>query len=75
MKEFKELWGNEKHFVHNTKCSVKILSVNPNQILSLQYHKKRKEIWYFLTDDYIQLGLKKRMIKKGKIVIIKKIFS
>ena len=44
MKIVKKPWGAEKHFIFNKKCSVKILRVKPKGILSLQKHKKRKEI-------------------------------
>lgn len=72
MKEVKKPWGGEKHFVFNKKCTVKILTVKPKQMLSLQYHRKRKEMWYFLTDGYIQIGLQKRKVRKGEIIWIKK---
>jgi mannose-6-phosphate isomerase-like protein (cupin superfamily) len=71
MKEVKRPWGDFKQFVLNKKCTVKILSVKPNAMLSLQKHKKRKEIWYFLTPGYVQLGNKKKKIKKGEIIKIK----
>jgi len=41
-------------------------------MLSLQKHKKRKELWYFLTNGNVQIGKKKKKIKKGKIVSIKR---
>jgi len=72
MKEVKEPLCNEKHFLYNTKCTVKLLTVKPKQKLSLQYHKKRKELWYFLTPGYVQIGIHKRRVKKGEIVKIKK---
>jgi len=72
MKIVKKPWGNEKHFILNKKCTVKILTIKPKGILSLQKHKKRKELWYFLTQGYVQLGNKKKKIKKGKILTIKK---
>jgi len=72
MKIAKKPWGDEKHFIFNKKCTVKILSVKPKGILSLQKHKKRNEFWYFLTEGYVQLGNKKKKIKKGKILTIKK---
>jgi len=75
MKDVKKPWGNEKVFSLNKKSSVKILTVNANQQLSLQYHKKRREIWYFLDDAMVILGKKKRKIKKGEIVVIKKKMS
>jgi mannose-6-phosphate isomerase-like protein (cupin superfamily) len=65
-------WGNFKLFVKNKKCSVKILEVKPKQQLSLQYHKKRKEIWYFLTPGYVQLGMKIIKVKKGEEIKVKR---
>ena len=71
MRRVKRPWGDFKQFVLNEKCTVKILIVKPGQILSLQKHKKRKEQWYFLTDGWVQLGMKKKKIKKGEIKAIK----
>jgi len=72
MKIVKRPWGDFKLFAKNKKCTVKILEVNPKQELSLQYHRKRKEICYFLTDGYVQIGLEKKKVKKGEIVVFKK---
>jgi len=74
MKIVKRPWGNFKQFVLNKKCTVKIHTVKPNQELSLQKHKKRSEMWYFLTPGFVQLGRakKKKEIKKGEIVKVKK---
>jgi len=72
MKLVDKPWGNEKHFIFNKQCTVKILSVNPKQSLSLQYHKKRNELWYFLTPGIIQIGMHKRHVKKGETIIVKK---
>ena len=72
MREVRRPWGDFKQFVLNEKCTVKILTVKPNGILSLQKHRKRKEQWYFLTDGWVQLGTKKRKVKKGEIVTVGK---
>ncbi|VVB77660.1 Mannose-6-phosphate isomerase [uncultured archaeon] len=72
MKEVKRPWGDFKQFVFNEKCTVKILEVSPNSMLSLQKHKKRKEMWYFLTSGFAEVGNKKNRIKKGETVIINK---
>lgn len=72
MKIVKKPWGNFKQFTLNKKSTVKILEINPNQILSLQKHKKRNEMWYFLTDGYAQLGNTRKKIKKGRVINIKK---
>jgi mannose-6-phosphate isomerase-like protein (cupin superfamily) len=72
MKEVKKPWGNFKQFTHNELSTVKILTVKPKQRLSLQYHHKREEMWYFLSDGYAQIGKKEKKFKKGEIVKIKK---
>ena len=72
MKIVKKPWGHEEVFTFNEVSTVKILSVKPSSILSLQKHKKRKEMWYFLTDGWVQLGNKRKKIKKGEIVSIGK---
>lgn len=72
MRITKRPWGEFKLFVKNKRCTVKIMEIKPKQELSLQYHKKRKEMAYFLTDGYIQIGLHKRRVKKGESVMFKK---
>lgn len=44
----KKPWGLFIQFTHNQKSTVKILEINPGEILSLQSHKKRREFWYVL---------------------------
>src|SRR3989344_5353748 len=68
MKIVKRPWGNFKQFVLNKKCTVKILEINPKQELSLQFHNKREETWYFLDDAFVQIGNKKKKAKQGSIV-------
>lgn len=65
-------WGNFKTFAFNEKCTVKILTVKPKGVLSLQYHHNRDEMWYFLTDGYAQIGKVVKKVKKGEVVEIKK---
>lgn len=72
MKEVKRPWGDFKQFVFNKTCTVKVLSVKANGMLSLQKHKKRKEMWYFLTPGYVQIGKIKKRVSKGEIIKIKK---
>ena len=72
MREVRRPWGDFKQFALNEKCTVKILTVKPNQILSLQKNKNRKEQWYFLTEGWVQLGTKKKKIKKDEIVNVPK---
>ncbi len=41
-------WGNFERFTLNEPCTVKIITVNPNQELSLQQHEHRDEQWRML---------------------------
>ncbi len=43
-------WGGFRQYTNNDRCTVKILTVDPNQVLSLQTHKHRDELWVFLDD-------------------------
>ena len=38
-------WGNFQQFLSNAPASVKIITVEPNQRLSLQRHQFRDELW------------------------------
>ena len=54
-------WGRFRKFTDNQKSTVKIIYVNPNEELSLQSHKKRKEqnqkdsVLFFTVVTYIFL--------------------
>ena len=70
MKEFKiyqeeRPWGNFRQFTHNILSTVKIITVNPNEILSLQSHQKRSEFWHVIAGDgIVEIG----GIKKNTVV-------
>ena len=72
MKVTKRPWGEFKLFALNENCTVKILEINKNESLSLQKHKNRREIWYFLADGWVQVGNKIWKAKKGETVKIGK---
>lgn len=72
MKEVRRPWGNFRQFVLNKKCTVKLLTLNPHQELSLQSHKHREENWYFLGNAIAQVGNKKIHVKEGDFIHIKK---
>jgi len=42
-------WGNFRQFTHNVSSTVKIISVKPGEILSLQSHEKRSEFWHVVS--------------------------
>ena len=72
MKEVKRPWGSFKQFAFNEKCTVKIIEIKPNQELSLQKHKNRNELWYFLDKGIVQLGNKKIKVKEEDSIKIPK---
>jgi mannose-6-phosphate isomerase len=41
-------WGKFRSYPHTDASSIKIITVNPGEILSLQYHFKRSEFWVIL---------------------------
>lgn len=46
-------WGNFRQFTKSELSTVKIITVNPNEMLSLQSHKKRAEFWYVISGSGI----------------------
>ena len=59
-------WGKFEQFCKNEKTTVKILTVNPNGELSLQFHHNRDEFWHVIdgTGDII-IGTETKTGKKG----------
>lgn len=41
-------WGGFRQFAQNTQCTVKVLTVADGQLLSLQSHRHRDELWVVL---------------------------
>ncbi len=58
-------WGKFRKFTENTISTVKIITVKPNETLSLQSHKKRSEFWrvisgsgvFFVNDEVINVNI------------------
>jgi mannose-6-phosphate isomerase len=46
----KRPWGSFRQFAHNQEVTVSLMSVNPQQRLSLQSHTGRAELWIVLDD-------------------------
>lgn len=53
MKKYSEErpWGRFELFCKNEQCTVKILSVKPNEELSLQFHRHRDEFWKIIKGE------------------------
>ncbi len=43
-------WGKFRSFPHKQAGSIKIITVEPRGILSLQYHHRRSEFWVILDE-------------------------
>lgn len=43
-------WGGFRRYTHNELSTVKIITVKPGEILSLQYHHHRDELWVALDE-------------------------
>jgi mannose-6-phosphate isomerase len=70
--ETRRPWGRFIQFAKNEPCTVKILEIMPNQELSLQKHKYRKEHWYFLNKATVQINNKIINVEEGDLLIINK---
>jgi mannose-6-phosphate isomerase-like protein (cupin superfamily) len=46
-------WGSFRQFTENESSTVKIISVDAHQRLSLQYHLKRNEFWVVISGNPI----------------------
>ncbi len=49
----KRPWGAEEILTLNTPTTVKILTINPGQRCSLQYHNQRQEFWKLIEGEAI----------------------
>ena len=75
MKIYKEErpWGNFERFTHNEISTVKMLTVNPNEELSLQFHHNRDEFWKVIDGTGIfTIGDKTKIGKNGDEFFIPK---
>lgn len=59
-------WGSFERFCHNEITTVKIIQVNPNEALSLQFHYHRDEFWRVIEGTgMITIGQENLLVKKG----------
>ncbi len=59
-------WGNFERFTDNSLSTVKIITVNANQKLSLQSHTKRAEFWKVVGGSGIfQIGDERHNVSAG----------
>lgn len=66
-------WGAFTKFVENTPCTVKTITVHPDQELSLQYHNHRNEFWFILSGAGVAtVGDIHKEVKAGDTCFIEK---
>lgn len=63
----KRPWGEFVEYTRNTESTVKIITVNPNEALSLQHHHNRDEFWHVISGDgNIRIGDKTFKVVVGE---------
>lgn len=64
-------WGKFRSYPHHLASSLKIITVNPGGILSLQYHNHRSEYWVILDEGLeVTLGEKVWQPHPGEEIFI-----
>ena len=59
-------WGNFRQFTHNSLSTVKILTLKPNERISLQSHTKRSEFFRIIAGKgIVEIGDKIYDAKEG----------
>ena len=73
MKIYSEIrpWGRFEKFHENKSCTVKLIYVNANSRLSLQYHKERSEFWKVIKGTaVVEIDKKTIVLKEGETTTI-----
>jgi len=69
----KRPWGQFEQFTQNEKTTVKVISINKDSSLSLQYHNHRTEFWHILSGiPFVTIGKKHIEAKPGDEFVIEK---
>jgi mannose-1-phosphate guanylyltransferase len=64
-------WGSFEKYHENQKCTVKLIYVNANSRLSLQYHSDRWEFWKIVKGiAEVQLEEKVLTLKESETIVI-----
>ena len=59
-------WGNFRQFTKNESSTVKIITVRPNEILSLQSHSRRSEFWHVISGSgFVEINGVKTTTRSG----------
>ena len=69
----KRPWGHFERFTSNEPCTVKLVYVDGDKRLSLQYHNNRSEFWKVVKGPVqVQVGEEKKTLETGAIISIPK---
>jgi len=64
-------WGKFEKFHENENCTVKLIYVNANSRLSLQYHQHRSEFWKIVKGKAkIDIDKKELVVKENENITI-----
>ncbi len=64
-------WGKFQQYTHNVLSTVKVITVQPDGVLSLQYHRGRDELWVILdAGAQVEVGENVMRPKAGEEVFI-----
>ncbi|HXX98785.1 MAG TPA: phosphomannose isomerase type II C-terminal cupin domain [Candidatus Bathyarchaeia archaeon] len=64
-------WGSFEKFHENQTCTVKLIHVNANSRLSLQYHRERWEFWKIVKGiAEVQLDEKSLILRESDSIVI-----
>jgi mannose-6-phosphate isomerase len=64
-------WGRFEKFHENKPCTIKLIYINANSRLSLQYHKKRSEFWKVIKGTaMVELDGKTIILGEGETITI-----
>jgi mannose-1-phosphate guanylyltransferase len=64
-------WGSFEKFHENQQCTVKLIHINANSRLSLQYHRERWELWKIMKGTAeVQLEEESLILKENENIVI-----
>lgn len=63
-------WGDFRSFCENEQVTVKVITVNPGQRLSLQTHTQRAELWTVLDEAPLDITVGERTwtARQGELI-------
>lgn len=71
--EEKRPWGRFERFTLNEQCTVKLIYLDGDKRLSLQYHNNRSEFWKVVKGPIrVQLGSETKTLQTGETITIPK---